>query len=98
MKMIYIHNMEHEYLEQILNMFFIKDSGKICYYEWYFFFRCWKKQLTLHELLDEVENVDSESNIPEHIDITIFPPDNDDDDNNDEDNCEERNVNINNLH
>lgn len=70
--MINIDNMEHEYLEQILNMFFIKDGGKICYYEWYLFFRYWKKPLTLHELLEEVEKVDSGSNIPEHTDITIF--------------------------
>ncbi|PSN47231.1 PiggyBac transposable element-derived protein 3, partial [Blattella germanica] len=59
--------------------------------------RYWKKLLTLHELLEEVEKLDSDPNIPEHIDITIFPPDNSNNDNTDEESGEEENVNINNL-
>ncbi|PSN38178.1 hypothetical protein C0J52_15048 [Blattella germanica] len=59
--------------------------------------RYWKKRLTLHELLEEVEKLDSDPNIPEHIDITIFPPDNSNNDNTDESSGEEENANINNL-
>ena len=44
-----------------------------------------------------MEKLDSDPNIPEHIDITIFPPDNSNNDNTDEDSGEEENVNINNL-
>lgn len=57
----------------------------------------WKKPLTLHELLIEVENIDLEADDQSPIDVVIFPPDTANQDLTDEDSGDEELVNINNL-
>lgn len=61
----------------------------------FFCFRYWTKPLTLHELLEEADKLDSISEIPKNI--VIFPPDNANQDLTDEDSGEEDDIQINNL-
>lgn len=64
------------------------------YFHIYFIYSYWKKPLTLHELLEEAEKLET-SEIPDGI--VIFPPENANDENTDEDSGEEDNVVLNNL-
>lgn len=58
-----------------------------------FFFRYWKRPLKLHELLEEIDNIDNET----PSDIIIFPPENANEENTDEDSGDEDTVDVNNL-
>ncbi|KYB25608.1 hypothetical protein TcasGA2_TC034291 [Tribolium castaneum] len=58
-------------------------------------FNRWKKPLTLNELLEEVENLEDETVIPDEI--ILFPPENANECNTDEDSGKEDNVVLNNL-
>ncbi|KAI4463212.1 ef-hand calcium-binding domain containing protein [Holotrichia oblita] len=55
----------------------------------------YKKPLTVHELLEEIDNLDDDAQLPDSV--VLFPPDNANAGNTDEDSGEEDDVTIDNL-
>lgn len=69
---------------------FLKASGNMNY-----FFRYWNKQLSLNELLEEIEHLSDDNSIPDAL--VVFPPVNANEDVTDEDSGDDEFVTMDNL-
>ncbi|KAK9688210.1 Transposase IS4 [Popillia japonica] len=89
--MVDINNLPGSQLRSEVEVF--SNGDELLIQTWCFHY--WKRPLKLHEIIEELEQIDDEINVPDSI--VIFPPENANEENTDEDSGDEDMVDINNL-